>query len=943
MTGKACLTKLQKKELINIIEEKNKQIVQQDQANRLLKNKLQERELELNSLIQFSKLINEKGDSSEEILAGFPDIIKQIWHESKLVSVKLCAIGNEYTSDQFRRSNSTEKFSLSLHGYHSASDIPGEGGILEIYFLDTDQTSSKDTNSNLSEWKYNLVNKLINRLEMAVNYIYSTENLKESEEKYRALFNNAPLSYQSLDKDGKFLDVNPAWLRTLGYTKDEVIGSRYIDYLHPDYKSHFRKNFPAFKKSGYVHDVQFRIRHKEGHYLHISFEGCAGYHPDGRFKQTYCVFKDITEQKNAEEELLQNQFYLKKSQEIGKIGTWELDLEKDELMWTEQNYRNFGVANGTAANYELFLDRVHPADRAYVHQKWMAALQHEPYDIEHRILVDGKIRWVREKAEVEFDENGNAIKGIGLTQDITERKETEEKERIYVERLELAAETAKLGYYDWEPKTNRTHWDSGLVQIYEYDPKKHPGHYEYFESILHPDDKEMVLSEIRNGINGHIAKVKYMMEYRILIDNRIKHIESHATLFRNESGQVTRVVGTCFDIREKRKMQLEKKELEEKLQQSQKMEAIGTLAGGIAHDFNNILGVIFGYAEMTSDICVNNSEIQDNLEQILKASERARDMVEQILTFSRQSDVEKRPLNLVKLVSECRRFLKSSVPSTVKISFESSEKSAPVMGDYTQLNQVLMNLATNSVQSLTDKKGEIRIKIAIKRISTVKCWHNEIKAGLYYQLSISDNGCGIPEKDLEKIFLPYFTTKSVGEGTGLGLAVVYGIVKEHGGDIHVISDYGRGTTFDILIPALEAAEVEKEMLIKQHILPGNGERILLVDDEPALLEIVKTMLSSMNYKIDAISDSMEALAYFRENGQKIDLVISDMTMPKMTGLEMGIEIHKISPNLPMILCTGFSDRLNKSVAFRNGFEAFLMKPLRKDELGETIQRLLNAT
>ncbi|MFC2117358.1 PAS domain S-box protein [Bacteroidota bacterium] len=253
------------------------------------------------------------------------------------------------------------------------------------------------------------------------------EKLGESEEKYKALYENAPLPYQSLNEDGSFKDINPAWLSIMGYERDEVIGKFYKDFLHPEWKAHFETNFPAFKKRGYVHDVNFKIRHKKGHYLDISFEGCIGYLPDGSFKQTYCVFQDITDKKLAEENLLKNQYYLSKAQEIGNIGTWELDIIANNLVWTKESYNIFGIPFGAEITLEIFFNTVHPDDRTFVHEKWSSAMKNKPYDIEHRILINGNIKWVRQKAEVEFDKKGEAIKAIGFTQDITERKQAEEE------------------------------------------------------------------------------------------------------------------------------------------------------------------------------------------------------------------------------------------------------------------------------------------------------------------------------------------------------------------------------------------------------------------------------------------------------------------------------------------------------------------------------------
>ncbi|PLX10105.1 MAG: hypothetical protein C0598_11155 [Marinilabiliales bacterium] len=258
--------------------------------------------------------------------------------------------------------------------------------------------------------------KFINELSKA------KEKAIENEEKYKALYENAPLSYQSLDVDGRFLDVNPTWLSTLGYKREEVIGKYYKNFLHPDWKEHFEENFPKFKKRGYVSNVGFKIKHKKGHYIDISFEGCIGYHPDGSFKQTYCVFQDVTEKNLAIEKLVKNQYYLSKAQEIGKIGSWETDILTNHIIWTEETYKIFGVPQGKTMNFDLFLKCVHPEDKDFVSSKWSKAIKNKTFNIEHRLLVDGKAKWVKQKAEFEVDENGNAIKAIGFTQDITKQK-----------------------------------------------------------------------------------------------------------------------------------------------------------------------------------------------------------------------------------------------------------------------------------------------------------------------------------------------------------------------------------------------------------------------------------------------------------------------------------------------------------------------------------------
>jgi len=253
----------------------------------------------------------------------------------------------------------------------------------------------------------------------------SLEGLIKSEEQFRKYYMEAPLGYQSLDENGCFLDVNEVWLETLGYERSEIIGKSFADFLAPGFDEHFRENFPRFKKAGKIDDVEFKMRHKSGVYIDVSFNGRIAYNKEGKFSRTHCILKDITKSKKVLNELEMREYYLKKAQEIGSIGTWEMDIAKNELLWTEENYRIFGISIGTDLTFETFINCVHPDDREYVNREWTKALKTKLYDIEHRLLIDGKVKWVREKADLIFDEQGNSIKAVGVTQDFTERKEIE--------------------------------------------------------------------------------------------------------------------------------------------------------------------------------------------------------------------------------------------------------------------------------------------------------------------------------------------------------------------------------------------------------------------------------------------------------------------------------------------------------------------------------------
>jgi PAS domain S-box-containing protein len=383
------------------------------------------------------------------------------------------------------------------------------------------------------------------QINLALRLNKAEDSVRQSQEKYKSLYDNAPMSYQSLNDDGSFLDVNPTWLSTLGYNREEVIGKFYKDFLHPDWKPHFEKNFPAFKKRGYVNDVQFRIRHKKGHYIDISFEGCVGYNLDGTFKQTYCVFKDITFQKQAEDKLLENQYYLKKTQELGKIGTWELDIVQNKLVWTKETYNIFGVLFDTPINYELFLEIVHPEDRAIVNEKWTKAINNEPYEVEHRLLVDNKVKWVRQKAELNFDSEGNAIGAIGFCQDITASKQIEEQIS--------AAEKNLKNTFDISPsiicKANLNtgyfiEANEAVTRILGYSVEEFTSK-PLFE-FIHPDDRQKTIDEIERQQKGN--KTTFFENRYLCKDGSYRWMAWHASK-AGENGIVTAIAS---DINERK-------------------------------------------------------------------------------------------------------------------------------------------------------------------------------------------------------------------------------------------------------------------------------------------------------------------------------------------------------------------------------------------------------
>ncbi len=704
-------------------------------------------------------------------------------------------------------------------------------------------------------------------------------------------------------------------------------------------------------------------------------------------ERTTELTNEIDERKRIEERLKQHQYYLSKAQELGKIGTWELDLGLNRFIWTDENCRIFGVPPGSVVNYEIFLDKVHPDDREYVDREWKAAIDGKPYDIDHRILVDGHIRWVREKADVDFSKDGEDLKAVGFTQDITVRKQTEEQlyrteeelkirnnisyvflttpdNELYGEVLQVVLKALKSPYGTFAyidengdrvvPSMTRDIWEKcKMANKTLFFPRKNwkPNSL-WARCIL---EKKTVSSNGPFKIpEGHLSVARAIATPIIhrgevignfMVGDKGTNYDEKDTdnleLIANHTAPI--LYARLQQEREELKLkQAEeyKAKLEGQLQQSQKMEAIGTLAGGIAHDFNNILGIIVGNTELAMDDIPGWNPAHYNLEEVRKASLRARDMVKQILSFSRQTKQEAKPVRIKTIIEEALKLIRSSIPTIIEIRQNYSAQADTILADPTQINQVLMNLCTNANHAMREKGGilEIGLKnIDLDEKDVIR--YQNITPGKYVALSVSDTGHGIEPDIVDRILDPYFTTKEIDEGTGMGLAVVHGIVKNHNGAIDVYSEHGKGTTFNVLLPLIQSEILPEAISSKP--LPTGTERILFVDDEKALADLGKRMLERLGYDVTVRTRSIEALEAFRAQPDKYDLLLTDMTMPNMTGKDLAQELLRIRPDFPIILCTGYSETITEDSARQFGIKSFVMKPLVMREIAVTIRQVLD--
>ncbi|MCP3872133.1 MAG: response regulator [Desulfobacteraceae bacterium] len=391
---------------------------------------------------------------------------------------------------------------------------------------------------------------------------------------------------------------------------------------------------------------------------------------------------------------------------------------------------------------------------------------------------------------------------------------------------------------------------------------------------------------------------------------------------------------------ERQKSIEEKAELEYKLRQSYKMEAIGTLAGGIAHDFNNILFPILGYTEMLLEDIPEDSPTHDSLEKIYSGAVRAKELVKQILTFSRQNNSELKLMTMQPIIKEALKLIRSTIPTTIEIIQDLQTDCRAINADPTQIHQIVMNLATNAYHAMGEAEGVMKIDLKEVELTELDLLEPDITPGIYNCLTVADTGIGMNEDLLGKIFDPFFTTKEKDKGTGMGLSVIHGIVKKINGTIDVQSEPGKGTKFNVYFPVKNSSFEEPETTTKESI-PGGTEHILLVDDEVAIVKLAKQILERLGYQVTENSNSIKALEKFRANPDKFDVVITDLAMPNMPGDKLSAELLKIRPDIPILLCTGYSQKITEEKAALIGIKGILMKPIIKSKMAQMVKNVLD--
>ena len=759
------------------------------------------------------------------------------------------------------------------------------------------------------------------------------EALRKSEQKWRNILVNTPQIGLSLDPQAKIVFANKYFLKLTGWAQEEIIGKNWFDVFIPEnirveIQNVFRRDI-AQKDAVDLSTYENEILTKTGELRNIAWSNVLTRDARGNIVGVTCLGIDLTERRVAEKELRQQK----------KLFETMFNAISDGVIITNTR-REIQLANkGMESTFGYKPEELLGKNTAMLYADQDKYREAGATVFEERAKRPGDlfITYYRHKSGREFpveilgarlfDENDKWIGNVGIARDITERKRAEEALRESEVKYRSMMEAFADPLYICSPDLTVEYVNPAMIRRIGRDATG-----ERCYSALHGlyakcdgcvFDKVLQGDKIETNIKSPLDQREY----------RITHMP-----IRNQNGTVSKMT-ILRDITDYLQALSENEKAQAHLMQAEKMESIGTLAGGIAHDFNNILSSIIGFTELALDEVKKGTSLEDCLQEVYSAGKRAKELVKQILAFARQSDEEKKPLQPARIAKEVLKFIRSAIPTTIAIRHEISSD-APIMGDATQVYRLLMNLCTNAAQAMEDTGGVL--KVGLKEV-TIHKEHTLEKMGLkpgdYVEITVADTGVGIAPDIVGSIFEPYFTTKGPSEGTGMGLAMVHGIVKSYGGKITVDSQLGKGTTFTLYLPATKKRNAGGPPASEQ--LPSGVERILFVDDEAPIAKMGGQILERLGYSVTTRTSSIEALELFRAKPEAFDLVITDMTMPNMTGDALAVELMKIRPDIPVILSTGYSKRMSYETASEIGIKAFAYKPMVKADLAKTVRQVLD--
>jgi len=794
--------------------------------------------------------------------------------------------------------------------------------------------------------------KRIQKLERdAFRYKQVEEALRRSEMKYRILAESATDVICVINLDQFVLNyASPSIESVFGYTFEELMNLNIYDLLTLDSANQVmaildqeveRNRFGKAEPQR----LEIEVLCKNGSTVWSEVSARFLRDDNNQITSILCVLRDVSERKKLEDELLENKkkfqslfhnapdMYFTVSPDgiiisVNQFGADCLGYSVDELV-------------GSFVWKIIYKDDLKKVQNQ-ITQIFDQKLQKSELEF-RKIRKDGSTIWVHERVRLVMDENDLPVELWIICRDVSIQK-----------KAETSLRKREARYRDLIDKFDDIIWVADLnLQTTYVSPSIEKKLGFTPEERINQDIRKQVTPESYASITEILVQELNREKEEGIDPNRTVRVEveyyhkNGSTLWaeniisglRDKNGTLMGIHGVSRDINSRKKVEMEKEQLEDQLRHAQKMESIGTLAGGIAHDFNNILGAIMGNIDLAVMDVPEGNPAHYSLEQIRKAGIRATNIVKQLLTFTHNRSVKVQPIELIPVCNNAIKFLRSTIPTTIDIRTNFQATDDTTLADSTQIHQVLMNLCSNAAQAMVQTGGTVTIDIENITLDDTDATCPEMPKGKYIKLSVADTGPGIDEKIIDRVFDPYFTTKEVEKGKGMGLSVVHGIIKCCKGSISVDSHLGKGTTFNILLPLVYEKLKQKAETVEE--IPTGKERILFVDDEESLLIVGREVLERLGYTVETVLSPTEALQQFSSNPNYFDLIITDMTMPQMSGAALSKKIKEIRNNIPVILCTGYSDLIYEDNAEEMGLNAYIMKPIRIKEIAKTIRTVLD--